>query len=247
MAGTMEQQKGQTNSEAVRNELRSRITSGYYNERKRLPSERMLAEEFGVSRTTIRTALAYLASEHLLIREQGNGTLINTQFPGAFMRSDATWEFTKIIASNGKTCTLKPVNFLYRLPTREECRILNIREDEQVVSIDRLFYADAGPVIYSTNLIPARIIRSTASIEKANLPLTEFAENCCSERPSYGITEISGTKPPWNVALQMQVSVDSSVLKLYEVFYSKTDAPLIIGCSYMNTSKIKLTMSRYLE
>ena len=243
----MEQLKGQTNSEAVRNELRSRITSGYYNERKRLPSERMLAEEFGVSRTTIRTALAYLASEHLLNREQGNGTLINTQFPAAFMRSDATWEFTKIIASNGKTCTLKPVNFLYRLPTREECRILNIREDEQVVSIDRLFYADTVPVIYSTNLIPVRILRSAASIEKANLPLTEFAESCCSERLSYGITEISGTKPPWNVALQMQVSVDSSVLKLYEVFYSKTDAPLIIGCSYMNTSKIKLTMSRYLE
>ena len=102
-------------------------------------------------------------------------------------------------------------------------------------------------MIYSNNLIPAKMIRSAPSIEKAQLPLAVFAESCCGEKPTYGITEISGTKPPWNVALQMQVSVDSSVLKLYEVFYSKHNDPLIIGCSYMNTSKLKLIMSRYLE
>ncbi len=243
----MEREKGRTNSEMVRDMLRSRITSGYYSRTGRLPAERNLAEEFRVSRTTIRTALASLASEHLLTREQGNGTLINSIASGVSLHMDTTWEFTKIITSNGKTCTLKPVNLLYRLPTQEEARILRIRENEQIVSIDRLFYADQIPVIYSNNLIPAKMIRSAPSIDKAQLPLADFAESCCGEKPTYGITEISGTKPPWNVALQMQVSVDSSVLKLYEVFYSKHNDPLIIGCSYMNTSKLKLIMSRYLE
>lgn len=243
----MEKQKGQTGSEVIRDILRNRITTGYYSQTDRLPPERLLAQEFGVSRTTVRTALANLASEQLLTREQGNGTLINSRLSGASMRLDATWEFTKIITSNGKTCTLKPVNLLYRLPTQEEAKTLNIRENEQIVSIDRLFYADAVPVIYSNNLIPARLIHSAPSIEKARLPLAAFAESCCREKPTNGITEISGTKPPWNVALQMQISVDSSVLKLYEVFYSKQNDPLIIGCSYMNTSRLKLIMSRYLE
>lgn len=243
----MEREKGQTSSEMIRDVLRSRITSGQYSRTGRLPAERVLAQEFNVSRTTIRTALANLSSEHLLTREQGNGTLINSSVTGASGQTDSTWEFTKIITSNGKTCTLKPVNLLYRLPTHEEAKILKIRENEQIVSIDRLFYADSIPVIYSNNLIPAKMIHSAPSIEKAQLPLADFAESCCGEKPTYGITEISGTKPPWNVALQMQVSVDSSVLKLYEVFYSKHNDPLIIGCSYMNTSKLKLTMSRYLE
>lgn len=243
----MDKKKGQTSSEVIRDILRNRITSGYYSQTGRLPSERVLAEEFGVSRTTIRTALANLSSEHLLSREQGNGTLINSGVSGIPMRLDATWEFTKIINSNGKTCSLKPVNLLYRLPTQEEAKILGLRGNEQIVSIDRLFYADTTPVIYSNNLIPAKLIRTAPSIDKAKLPLAEFAESCCGEKPTYGITEISGTKPPWNVALQMQISVDSSVLKLYEVFYSKQNDPLIIGCSYMNTSKLKLIMSRYLE
>ena len=243
----MEREKGQTSSEMVRDVLRSRITSGYYSRTGRLPAERNLAEEFRVSRTTIRTALASLASEHLLTREQGNGTLVNSSASGVSLHMDTTWEFTKIITSNGKTCTLRPVNLLYRLPTQEEAKILRVRENEQIVSIDRLFYADQIPVIYSNNLIPAKMIRSAPSIDKAQLPLADFAESCCGEKPTYGITEISGTKPPWNVALQMQVSVDSSVLKLYEVFYSKHNDPLIIGCSYMNTSKLKLIMSRYLE
>lgn len=244
----METRKGQTSSEMIRDVLRSRITSGHYSRAGRLPAERTLAEEFHVSRTTIRTALANLSSEHLLTREQGNGTLINNSVSGASGHNmDSTWEFTRIITSNGKTCTLRPVNLLYRLPTQEEAKILKIRGNEQIVSIDRLFYADSIPVIYSNNLIPAKMIHSAPSIEKAQLPLADFAESCCGEKPTYGITEIAGTKPPWNVALQMQVSVDSSVLKLYEVFFSKHNDPLIIGCSYMNTSKLKLTMSRYLE
>lgn len=241
----MEQRKG-IGSQTLRDILRNRIITGYYSQTDRIPPERDLAEEFGVSRTTVRTAVAGLSAEHLLHSEQGRGTMINTKVSAAAMQVDATWEFTKIISSNGKTCTLKPVNLLYRLPTQEETKILKIRENEQIVSIDRLFFADSLPVIYSNNLIPAKRIRETPSIEIAKLPLAEFAENCCGEKPGYGITEISGTKPPWNVALQMQISVDSSVLKLYEIFYTKDNDPMIIGCSYMNTSKLKPIMSRYL-
>ena len=241
----MRQNKG-TNAQTLRDLLRARILSGFYSQTDRIPPERDLSEEFGVSRTTVRTAIAGLAAEHLVHSEQGRGTMINTRVTASSMQVDATWEFTKIINSNGKTCTLKPVNLLYRLPTQEETKILRIGENEQVVSIDRLFYADAVPVIYSNNLIPAKRIRETPSIEIAKLPLAEFAENCCGEEPGYGITEISGTKPPWNVALQMQISVDSSVLKLYEIFYTNNNDPMIIGSSYMNTSKLKLIMSRYL-
>ena len=58
----MEREKGQTSSEMIRDVLRSRILSGHYSRTGRLPAERALAEEFNVSRTTIRTALANLPS-----------------------------------------------------------------------------------------------------------------------------------------------------------------------------------------
>jgi len=237
----------QTNGRRVEDILRDRICSGFYQETDRLPSEKELAEEFEVSRTTIRTALASLSSEHLISREQGHGTMINTRFANSLARLNKTWEFTKIIAANGKTCTLKPVNLLYRLPTNEECRQLRIKENRQVISIDRLFLADRQAVIHSNNIIPVDLVREPATIEKATLSIVDFVDKYCGEKISYGVTEISSSSAPWNVAAQLQISLQASVIRLQEMFFSKNDQPLVIARSYVDTSKIKLQMLRYLE
>ena len=42
----------------------------------RLPTERSLAEEFKVSRTSVREALSELESKHLIERVQGRGSTI---------------------------------------------------------------------------------------------------------------------------------------------------------------------------
>ncbi|GAA5236024.1 GntR family transcriptional regulator [Verticiella sediminum] len=59
----------------VRLVLRERLRSGYYERGIPLPGERLLAEEFGVARVTVRSALARLAEEGLVIRLRGKGTL----------------------------------------------------------------------------------------------------------------------------------------------------------------------------
>ena len=41
-----------------------------------IPSERVLAEMYGVSRPTIRTAIDELVNEHYLVRRQGKGTFV---------------------------------------------------------------------------------------------------------------------------------------------------------------------------
>ena len=44
-----------------------------------LPPERELAEEFGISRITVRKALDALVSEGMLTRRQGAGTFVTGQ------------------------------------------------------------------------------------------------------------------------------------------------------------------------
>ncbi|MDI4232594.1 GntR family transcriptional regulator [Bradyrhizobium sp. 31Argb] len=56
--------------------LRQRIARNYWPKQARLPPNEALAEEFGVSRITIRQAIDILVNEHLLEARQGSGTYV---------------------------------------------------------------------------------------------------------------------------------------------------------------------------
>ena len=57
--------------------LRRQILEGDYSFEERLPAERNLAEEFGVSRGTIRSVLQILEDQHLVRRQIGSGTYVS--------------------------------------------------------------------------------------------------------------------------------------------------------------------------
>jgi len=61
---------------AVREHLAQLIASGLYEPGAKLPTERALAEQLGVPRGAVRSALAILESEGLVVRRVGSGTFI---------------------------------------------------------------------------------------------------------------------------------------------------------------------------
>src|SRR5213082_1381879 len=75
--------------------LREAIHSGQLAEGTRLPTERALAKELGVNRTTVMNAYNQLASEGLLEGHVGRGTVVRrSQFnysDDSFASDDPTW------------------------------------------------------------------------------------------------------------------------------------------------------------
>ena len=67
---------GQSKIEAIVTVLRERIADGTYGVGSLLPAERELAEEFGVSRVTVRTALHRLSEQRLVRKVPGRGTYV---------------------------------------------------------------------------------------------------------------------------------------------------------------------------
>lgn len=70
------QPEGRRSASDVAVALRNQIVSDRYIENDRLPSERALAERFGVSRTTVRAALQRLEKMGMITRMRGSGTYI---------------------------------------------------------------------------------------------------------------------------------------------------------------------------
>ena len=61
--------------------LRQKILTGQLQSGEKLPPEKELAAQFGVSQITIRTALANLESENLISRMRGKGTFVTKNVP----------------------------------------------------------------------------------------------------------------------------------------------------------------------
>ena len=71
-------------SEQVASQLESQIIDGTFSAGEKLPSERDLAEQYGVSRPSIRDAIKQLEAKRLVTRKQGGGTFVSQQLDAPF-------------------------------------------------------------------------------------------------------------------------------------------------------------------
>lgn len=72
----MHKRKDATLSDFITKLLTDQIRSGAYPVNSRLPTEKFMTEEYGVSRTVIRESISRLKSEGLVETRQGSGTVV---------------------------------------------------------------------------------------------------------------------------------------------------------------------------
>ncbi|MCG8504872.1 MAG: GntR family transcriptional regulator [Sphingomonadales bacterium] len=72
----------------IREQIESWISSGRYPPGAKLPPEVQLAEQFGVSRVTIRRAIELLKRDGVLRGQRGSGTYVTPVSSGSAVRSD---------------------------------------------------------------------------------------------------------------------------------------------------------------
>lgn len=78
--------------EQVVNTLREQIVSGQYRKGELLPSEKELTESMGVSRITVRKALALLAESRLIETSKGRGSVVIFDVDNKEMRNEFSEE-----------------------------------------------------------------------------------------------------------------------------------------------------------
>jgi GntR family transcriptional regulator len=61
--------------------IRNKILSGQYEPGEKLPTEDELVHQFGVSKITIRNALARLEAQGFIVRNRGRGTFVSREIP----------------------------------------------------------------------------------------------------------------------------------------------------------------------
>ncbi len=128
-------------------ELGERIQSGVMAPGDALPAERKIAEQFGVSRVTVRRALEQLVSEGLIETRQGSGTYVSSRLrqPLSVLTS-----FTEDVRARGMTPETEFLDRGIGIATPEEAIGLGLKPGQGVSRISRLRKADGIPLAIET-------------------------------------------------------------------------------------------------
>ena len=116
-----------------------------------IPTERSLAAEFDVSRTTVRQALADLTVEGRLLRVQGKGTFAAE--PKVAQRLQLS-SYTEDMRAQGREPSSKLID-ISEIPAEGELTtLLGVRSGAKVLRMQRLRLADDEPMAIETTHLP---------------------------------------------------------------------------------------------
>nr|WP_272918165.1 GntR family transcriptional regulator [Halobacillus litoralis] len=132
-----------------------RIQNGQWEADKLIPTEQELMKEFDVSRTTIRQAVSILVQEGLVEKKQGRGTIVKPRkLSGNLSQLKG---FAEEVLERGQTPRSKLIRAEFKSNLHHEKSMLEIKDDEPILLIERIRMADEIPVALERTCWPKEI------------------------------------------------------------------------------------------
>jgi GntR family transcriptional regulator len=142
--------------------LRQAITSKALTAEAALPPERDMAEEFSISRITVRKALDALVEEGLLTRRQGSGTFVAGQ--RVEKNFSKLTSFTEDMAARGRKAHSIWLSRAEGAVTPDEALILGMGPGAPVYRFNRIRYADEAPMALEYSTVPGFCLPSVETV-----------------------------------------------------------------------------------
>lgn len=231
-------------TEQAKNHIKKRIINDEF-EAGRIPSETDLANELGVSRTTIRDALSRLELEGVIYRKQGAGTFVNEAGLQIKTRLEEIWRYEAMLEAHGYTPSTQIIKVQEQAAPDELVTELGLDPTDKILVVQKLFLADNEPVILTCNYIPGHLIQHPYTDSDFHLPMFEFLPKFCREHLAYYVSEIiPRLAPPWLAALLKLPEAPTALLSFEELGYNQDNKPVIKAQSYFRDDLLRLRLIR---
>ena len=195
----------------------------------RLPGENEIAAQLGISRGTVRQALAILQQEGVITRQQGSGTYANPPVLGIPARVDFAYEFGQLIEISGLEATIRTLEVRPANADPDTARRLSVEVGTPMLSLRKLFLANGQPAIYVREMMPTSLIQGPYADSELDETIFRFIERRCHTQVDYILSELVPTVAAAEVAELLAVPAGSPQLQFVEVFYSPRNQPLVLA------------------
>ena len=210
----------------------------------RIPSEPELATALGVSRTTVREALSRLENEGAIIRKQGAGTFVNQTGLQIKTRLEEIWSYENALRAHGYIPSVKVLSVAETPASTDLAQALDMEEEETVLVVEKLFFEDKTPAIFTANSIPKRLLVKPVTDDAARAPVYDFLEEYCQQHLLYYLSEIVPVIAQGDLAAVLDVRPDTALFSFEEIGYNTDNQPVVKAVSYFRDDLIRFRLIR---
>ncbi len=210
--------------------IEERILSGEWLPGTQVSSERELCEQYGISRITVRQALAALVMEGRLLRAPGRGTFVAS--PRIEQRLTQLTGFTQDMRARGKrpSAQVLEAGSIAALPL--VARVLKIKVGENVIMLKRLRLADGEPVAIETAYLPENRCRGLLKEKLATQSLYDILTKKYNLKLGRAVQQMDAIACPAAEAKLLDTRRGAPVLHIHRTTYDRDGRPFELVESY---------------
>ncbi|MGA4718633.1 GntR family transcriptional regulator [Fictibacillus nanhaiensis] len=207
----------------VKDHLIEKIQQQIWRPSQLIPTEQELMKQFGVSRTTIRQAINMLVADGLLEKQQGKGTVVKPQqLVGSLRRLKG---FAEEVMEKGQVPHSKVLRAEFSDSLFLEKTKLGLNEDEKVLVIERIRFANNVPIALERSCWPESIGKL---LMKHDLDTAKFysileEDNILLKRAEEKISAINATMAEADV---LGIRAGEALLEMTRLSFGLNDKPI---------------------
>jgi GntR family transcriptional regulator len=204
---------------SIRDEIAGAISEGVVRPGMRMPSERLLAMELGVSRMTLRRAFDTLSKDGLVLRQQGARTVVARRLEKAVSRLVG---FSEDMLARGRTPGAVLIASAVAPPTKAEMAALSLEGDASVVRIERVRLADLKPVAIERAVLPQAVLPDPSLVGESLYAALE----ALSMRPVRGTQRLRAVAARPRDARHLNCAPGAPLFSIERRCFAATDIPV---------------------
>lgn len=215
-------------------DLRDSIADGTYPVGARLPSETELVGYYGVSRLTVRRAIADLAADGFLVTEQGRGSFVRKhKLWASNLRSSVTKSFTDICFEAGLKAGARVVSEEIVRSPRHYAQALGVAEGSLLICIRRIRTADDWPIIDEYTYLPYERYEGILAKDLTDASIFQAVQEVGGMRPLHTQDQlISAVNATADQARELNVPTGAALLKRSAIFVGADGKPISVSRSF---------------
>lgn len=219
--------------------LKDGIAQGIYPPGTALPTEESLVESFGVSRVTVRRALADLELEGVVQRRHGRGTFVREGLATA--AGMASLSFIDELRHTAQQTDVRVVTLESVAPPPAVRAFLQVPHDGKVVRAVRVRMAGKVPLMITEAWVPGELGRSITAAALKRSPMYELL-NRLGVRFGRVVQEISAESADPQRAALLECELSTALIRMSRLMHDDAGRPVMYVTAHLTPQHSRIVM-----